>query len=49
MEIVVIFVNLLLLSSDSRSEGSIAIVKIFDLDFLTSFHPTSPPDSKNVC
>ena len=37
-----------LLSSDIRSEGSIAIVKIFDFDFLVIFHSTSLPESKNV-
>ena len=35
-----------LLSSDIRSEGSIAIVKIFDFDFLMIFHSTSLPKSK---
>ena len=29
--------HLILLSSDIRSEGSIAIVKIFDFDFLSIF------------
>ena len=37
-----------LLSSDFRSEGSIAIVKIFDFDILMIFHSTSLPESKNV-
>ena len=37
-----------LLSSDIMSEGNIAIVKIFDLDFLMIFHSTSLPESKNV-
>ena len=37
-----------LLSGDIRSEGSIAIVKIFDFDFLMIFHSTSLPESKNV-
>ena len=37
-----------LLSSDIRSEGSIAIVKIFDFDFFMIFHSTSLPESKNV-
>ena len=40
--------NLFLLSSDIRSEGSIAIVKIIDFDFLMIFHSTSLPESKNV-
>ena len=39
---------LILLSSDIRSEGSIAIVKIYDLDFLMIFYSTSLPESKNV-
>ena len=30
------------------SEGSIAIIKIFDLDFLVIFQSTSLPQSKNV-
>ena len=37
-----------LLSSDIRSEGSIAIVKKFDFEFLMIFHSTSLPKSKNV-
>ena len=41
-------VSYLLLSSDIRSEGSIAIVKIFDFDFLMISHSTSLPESKNV-
>ena len=36
------------LSSDIRSEESIAIVKLFDLDFLVIFHSTALPQSKNV-
>ena len=36
------------ISSDIRSEGSIAIVKIFDFNFLMIFHSTSLPQSKNV-
>ena len=36
-----------LLSSDIRSEGSIAIVKKFDFDFMI-FDSTSLPQSKNV-
>ena len=35
-----------LLSSDIKSVGSIAIVKIFDFDFLMIFHSTSLPESK---
>ena len=31
-----------------RSEGSIAIVKIFDFDFFMIFGSTSLPQSKNV-
>ena len=38
----------LLLSSDIRSEGSIAIVKKFDFDFFMIFGSTSLPQSKNV-
>ena len=42
--------NIFLLSSDIRSEGSIAIVKIFDFDFFFMiFHSTSLQQSKNVC
>ena len=37
-----------LLWSDSRSEGSIAIVKIFDFHFFMIFDSTSLPHSKNV-
>ena len=37
-----------LLSSDIRSEGSIAIVKKFDFDFFIIFGSTSLPQSKNV-
>ena len=37
-----------LLSSDIRSEGSIAIVTKFDFDFLMAFDSTSLPQSKNV-
>ena len=37
-----------LLSSDVRSEGSIAIVKKFDFDFFMIFGSTSLPQSKNV-
>ena len=37
-----------LLSSDIRSEGSIAIVKIFDFDFFMIFHSTSLPHPKKV-
>ena len=40
--------NWFLLSSDIRSEESIAIVKIFDLDFLMIFYSASLPESKNV-
>ena len=39
---------LFLLLSDIRSEGSIAIIKIFDFDFLMIFHSTSLPEPKNV-
>ena len=37
-----------LLSSDIRSEGSIAIVKKFDFDFFIIFDSISLPQSKNV-
>ena len=37
-----------LLSSDIRSEGSIAIVKKFDFDFFMIFGSTSLPQSKNT-
>ena len=37
-----------LLSSDIRSEGSIAIVKKFDFDFFMVFDSISLPHSKNV-
>ena len=37
-----------LLSSDIGSEGSIAIVKIFDFDFLMIFDSRSLPQYKNV-
>ena len=37
-----------LISSDVRSEGSIAIVKKFDFDFFTIFGSTSPPTVENV-
>ena len=37
-----------LLSSDIRSEGSIAIVKQFDFDFLMIFGSTFLPQAKNV-
>ena len=37
-----------LLSSDIRSEGSIAIVKKFDFDSFMIFGSTSLPQSKNV-
>ena len=37
-----------LLSSDIRSEGSIAIVKKFDFDFFMIFGSTSLLQSKNV-
>ena len=40
--------SLFLLSSDIRSEGSIAIVKKFDFDFLMILGSTSLPQSKNV-
>ena len=43
-----IFINTFLLSSDIRSEGSIAIVKKFDLDFLMIFDSISLPHPKNV-
>ena len=42
------FSLIFLLSSNIRSEGSIAIVKIFDFDFFMIFHSTSLPESKNV-
>ena len=38
----------LLLSSDIRSEGSIAIGKILDFDFFMIFHSMSLPESRNV-
>ena len=38
-----------LLSSDIRGEGSIAIVKKFDFNFLMIFDSTSLPQSRNVC
>ena len=37
-----------LLSSDVRSEGSIASVKIFDFNFFMIFYSTSLPQHKNV-
>ena len=37
-----------LISSDIRSEGSIAIVKKLDFDFFMIFGSTSLPQSKNV-
>ena len=37
-----------LLSNDIRSEGSIAIVKMFDFDFFMIFDSTSLPQSKKV-
>ena len=39
---------LFLLWSEIRSEGSIAIVKKFDLDFCMIFGSTSLTESKNV-
>ena len=43
-----IVITYLLLSSDIRSEGSIAIVKKIDFDFFRIFDSTSLPQSKNV-
>ena len=37
-----------ILSSDIRSEGNIAIVKIFDFDFLMVFDSISLPHLKKV-
>ena len=39
---------LFLLSSDIRSEGSIAFVKKFDFDFFIIYDSISLPQSKNV-